>query len=183
MSEQDQVIKITYRKIIDLAFTGDPRIPSKLAQLERKPLPRKLAFWIGRVMDKFDDELRGYNRQQAKLIEDNVVRDDKGNKVKAQEFPDGRVQWKIDPEKRQAHDEAIDTLLDTEIDIHVYRMKIKLSWIRDFKTMPDGKQIPSRRVSPKMIRTLLPIADIDDDLPDSDNEPEELDKPTAQPQP
>lgn len=174
--QANEVIQITYRKIIDLVSTG------RLAELEQKPFPRKVSFWVGRVIDKFDDELKSYNRQLSKLIDKNASRDPKGNKIKRKEFPDGRVQWDIADENKEAHEKEVDELLDTEIDVHVYRMKIKLSWLYDYRTGDGNKRVKTKRLKPADLRPLISIADIEDDLADEDNEedfPETAPQPSA----
>lgn len=148
---QEQVIKISYRKIIDLIQSG------KLASLERKGLPRKISFWLGRVMDKFEDALRVYQKQHTKLLDEYSDRDDKGQKIVQRDFGDGRKQYKIKPEKQEEFDAILEELLDTEIDVHIYRMSIKLSWLQKSTTPSD-------------MRALDAIAVLEDDLPETDNE-------------
>jgi len=142
--EQEQIIKITWRKLVEIFSTG------KLDALEKKPLPRTISIWLGRVVDKFEDEVRTYRKEHKKLIEEFSERDKDGNMVVKIDYGDGKKEYKTQKGREEERDQALDSLLDTEIDIHIYRKKIKLSELPETMSASEA-------------RTLLTIADLVDD--------------------
>lgn len=145
VEEQEQVIKMSYRKMVELINSG------KLAQLEKKPFHTDISVWLGRVMDKMEAELQGTFRKRQLAIVDKFAEVDKeGKKIVLRDFGNGQVEYKTKSGKEADKNMEVDELLDCEVDIHIYRKRIPVS------RLPETMQ-------PAEMRALDAIADIVDD--------------------
>lgn len=146
--EKESNILISYRKMNELLTSG------KLDALSRKQVPRKISFWIARLQDCLEREMRVFTKLHEKMLEDAALVIN--GKKQFTDLGEGRKQYRFDPIKQEGFNEAFKELLDTEVDLPLYRMKIKLSAFP--KTIPASDLYP-----------LVSVADIEDDLDDSDN--------------
>lgn len=144
-SENEQVIKISYRKMIEYINSG------KLAQLEKKGLQTKISIWLGRVMDKIEDELQKVFQKKQNEINDRYAEvDDNGKKKVKVDYGDGRKEYVIKKNMEEEKEREMKELLDYEADIHIYKITIKTS------QLPDTMQ-------PAETRVLDAIANLVDD--------------------
>ena len=104
-------MKITNRKILtDANFLG---------QLTQKQLPIKISYALAKNISKIENELKIYNSEKDKLIDQYAIKDEKGNlKV------DENNQFKVREEYKEVWEKEIEELLDIEINLDVHKIKL-----------------------------------------------------------
>lgn len=113
-------IKITNRKLVENI--------KLIAQVSQKQLPPKVSFTLSRNTDHIDSVLKTYNKENEKLIEKYVEKDEHGKP----ELTDNRLDfvYKEDGDKEKFKADR-DELLDIENEIEI--RKIKLDDLNDIQ--------------------------------------------------
>lgn len=117
-------MKLTNRKIVhDSQFLGD---------LTQKDLPAKVSYAIAKNVSKIESELRIYNSERQKLIDKYCIKDEDGNNI-----IDESNQFTIADENMNDWNDAINELLDIEIDIDIHKFNINDLFSKDYELKPS----------------------------------------------
>lgn len=118
--ENNTKVKITNRKLVENI--------QLIAQVSQKQLPPKVSFTLSRNTDHIDSVLKTYNKENEKLIDKYVKKDEHGKPL----FTDNRMDFQYKGESgkddfKKDHDELLDYVNDIEI------RKIKLGDLNDIQ--------------------------------------------------
>ncbi len=117
-------MKLTNRKILqDAQFLGS---------LTQKDLPAKVSYAIAKNVSKIESELRIYNSERKKLIDKYCIKDEDGNNV-----IDENGQFVIADENMNDWNDAINELLDIEMDIDIHKFNINDLFSKDYELKPS----------------------------------------------
>ncbi|MCK9370955.1 hypothetical protein M0R04_13675 [Candidatus Dojkabacteria bacterium] len=86
----------------------------KLTSLSKIKLPIKVSYWVSRILSKVNSELKSFQEQRNKLIEEYGEQDEKTKQFTVK-----------DPEKLKVFSKEINELLDVEVELDVKKISIK----------------------------------------------------------
>lgn len=102
-------MKISNRKIIEnMAILGD---------ISRKQLPVKASYAIAKNIGKLESELKDYDKQRQKLLDQYAEKDKKGERI----IENGQV--KFTDENKEKFQKDINELLDIKADVDIHKFK------------------------------------------------------------
>lgn len=102
-------MKITNRRLVnDANFIG--------GLTNKQGLPIKISYAIAKNVAKIESELKIYNNERQKLIDKYAVKDDKGENIVYE-----NNQLKIADENMNEWTDAINELLDIEVEIDIHK--------------------------------------------------------------
>lgn len=104
-------MKITIRKILNDT--------NSLAVISQKQLPIKVSYAIAKNIKKLESELKIYNEERQKLIDQYCIKDNEGNNV-----IDENNNLKIADEHLDAWNKEINELMDIEVDIDIHKFNL-----------------------------------------------------------
>ena len=104
-------MKITIRNILNDT--------NSLAVISQKQLPIKVSYAIAKNIKKLESELKIYNEERQKLIDQYCIKDNEGNNV-----IDENNNLKIADEHLDAWNKEINELMDIEVDIDIHKFNL-----------------------------------------------------------
>lgn len=115
------MIKLTNKELLE-------KVPV-LNELGARRLPVKVSYAIAKNMDKVERELKIYNVERKKLIDEYCLRNQDGNL----KITDGN--YDIDPNRINEFNNAIDDLQNIEVEFDVHKFNICL--LEGFEMTPN----------------------------------------------
>ncbi|EHK2440937.1 hypothetical protein KCL46_000960 [Clostridium perfringens] len=115
------MIKLTNKELLE-------KVPV-LNELGTRRLPVKVSYAIAKNMDKVERELKIYNEERRKIINEYCLRNQDGNL----KITDGN--YDIDPNRINEFNNAIDDLQNIEVEFDVHKFNICL--LEGFEMTPN----------------------------------------------
>lgn len=106
------MIKLTNKEILD-------RVPT-LQELSGRKLPIRVSYAIAKNMTKIERELKHYNKERQKLIDEYCLKEEDGTL----KIINGS--YNIDPKRKEKFNKEINELQEIEIEIDVHKFNISL---------------------------------------------------------
>ncbi len=91
-----------------------------LGELTAKKLPVKVSYAIGKNISKVERELKHYNKERQKLIEEYCLKEDDGTL----KITEGN--YDIDPKRLEDFNKEINELQEIEVEIDIHKFNIEL---------------------------------------------------------
>lgn len=118
-------MKLTLRRLVsDAAQMG--------AIANKQGLPKKISYAIAKNISKIENELKIYNSERQKLIDEYALKDEHGN---AQS--DEHNNLKIIDEHIKDWNKEINELLDLEVDVDIHKFSIEDLYSSDCDMTPS----------------------------------------------
>ncbi|AMN31766.1 DUF1617 family protein [Clostridium perfringens] len=106
------MIKMTNKEILEKV--------NVLGELTARKLPVKVSYAIGKNISKVERELKLYNKERQKLIEEYCLKEDDGTL----KITEGN--YDIDPKRLDDFNKEINELQEIEVEIDIHKFNIEL---------------------------------------------------------
>ena len=106
------MIKMTNKEILEKV--------NVLGELTARKLPVKVSYAIGKNISKVERELKHYNKERQKLIEEYCLKEDDGTL----KITEGN--YDIDPKRLEDFNKEINELQEIEVEIDIHKFNIEL---------------------------------------------------------
>ncbi|EHK2400408.1 DUF1617 family protein [Clostridium perfringens] len=106
------MIKMTNKEILEKV--------NVLGELTARKLPVKVSYAIGKNISKVERELKLYNKERQKLIEEYCLKEDDGTL----KITEGN--YDIDPKRLEDFNKEINELQEIEVEIDIHKFNIEL---------------------------------------------------------
>lgn len=115
------MVKLTNKEILE-------RVPV-LAELRARKLPVKVSYAIAKNIDKIERELKIYNQEREKIVNEYCLKDEHGElKITGNQFD-------IDPNRIKEFNKEIDDLQSILVELDIHKFNINL--LEGFEMTPD----------------------------------------------
>ncbi|ABG83882.1 DUF1617 family protein [Clostridium perfringens] len=106
------MVKMTNKEILEKV--------NVLGEISLRKLPVKVSYAIGKNISKVERELKHYNKERQKLIEEYCLKEDDGTL----KITDGN--YDIDPERLEYFNKEINELQEIEVEMNIHKFNIEL---------------------------------------------------------
>ncbi|EDT14117.1 DUF1617 family protein [Clostridium perfringens] len=106
------MVKMTNKEILEKV--------NVLGEISSRKLPVKVSYAIGKNITKVERELKHYNKERQKLIEEYCLKEDDGTL----KITDGN--YDIDPARLKDFNKEIDELQEIEVEMDIHKFNIEL---------------------------------------------------------
>ncbi|HAT4162109.1 TPA: DUF1617 family protein [Clostridium perfringens] len=106
------MVKMTNKEILEKV--------NVLGELTARKLPVKVSYAIGKNISKVERELKLYNKERQKLIEEYCLKEDDGTL----KITEGN--YDIDPKRLEDFNKEINELQEIEVEIDIHKFNIEL---------------------------------------------------------
>ncbi|MDC4243481.1 hypothetical protein [Clostridium perfringens] len=106
------MVKMTNKEILEKV--------NVLGEVSSRKLPVKASYAIGKNITKVERELKHYNKERQKLIEEYCLKEDDGTL----KITDGN--YDIDPARLKDFNKEIDELQEIEVEMDIHKFNIEL---------------------------------------------------------
>ncbi|EGT0689893.1 DUF1617 family protein [Clostridium perfringens] len=106
------MVKMTNKEILEKV--------NVLGEISLRKLPVKVSYAIGKNISKVERELKHYNKERQKLIEEYCLKEDDGTL----KITEGN--YDIDPERLEYFNKEINELQEIEVEMDIYKFNIEL---------------------------------------------------------
>ena len=106
------MVKLTNKEILEKVGI--------LGEISNRKLPVKVSYAIGKNISKVERELKHYNKERQKLIEEYCLKEEEGTL----KITDGN--YDIDPERLEDFNKEIDELQEIEVEMDIHKFNIEL---------------------------------------------------------
>ncbi|WP_415330903.1 hypothetical protein [Clostridium perfringens] len=106
------MVKMTNKEILEKV--------NVLGELTARKLPVKVSYAIGKNISKVERELKHYNKERQKLIEEYCLKEDDGTL----KITEGN--YDIDPKRLEDFNKEINELQEIEVEIDIHKFNIEL---------------------------------------------------------
>ncbi|EPB8178446.1 hypothetical protein ACRTAO_001107 [Clostridium perfringens] len=106
------MVKMTNKEILEKV--------NVLGEISLRKLPVKVSYAIGKNISKVERELKHYNKERQKLIEEYCLKEDDGTL----KITDGN--YDIDPERLEYFNKEINELQEIEVEMDIHKFNIEL---------------------------------------------------------
>ena len=106
------MVKMTNKEILEKV--------NVLGEISLRKLPVKVSYGIGKNISKVERELKHYNKERQKLIEEYCLKEDDGTL----KITDGN--YDIDPERLEYFNKEINELQEIEVEMNIHKFNIEL---------------------------------------------------------
>jgi len=84
-----------------------------IMKVASKDLPIKLAYWVGRDVDRVERELRDINKSRVELVKKFGKEDEK------------KKTWTVTPENAEVFEKEFEAFLETEVEVDIKQFEIE----------------------------------------------------------
>ncbi|HAT4339395.1 TPA: DUF1617 family protein [Clostridium perfringens] len=106
------MVKMTNKEILEKV--------NVLGEITARKLPVKVSYAIGKNISKVERELKLYNKERQKLIEEYCLKEDDGTL----KITEGN--YDIDPKRLEDFNKEINELQEIEVEIDIHKFNIEL---------------------------------------------------------
>ena len=106
------MVKLTNKEILEKV--------NVLGEISSRKLPVKVSYAIAKNIDKVERELKHYNKERKKLIEEYCLKEDNGTL----KITDGN--YDIAPERLEDFNKEINELQEIEVEMDIHKFNIEL---------------------------------------------------------
>ncbi|EHK2402035.1 DUF1617 family protein [Clostridium perfringens] len=106
------MVKMTNKEILEKV--------NVLGEISLRKLPVKVSYAIGKNISKVERELKHYNKERQKLIEEYCLKEDDGTL----KITEGN--YDIDPERLEYFNKEINELQEIEVEMDIHKFNIEL---------------------------------------------------------
>ena len=137
-NEQPETIKLTNGEMEAMIFN------QAFAKAIKQPFPVKTAYWLGRALDRLQQEYKPYQKLVQEIVEKYAERDEQKKNRPVKRKPDGQPAWGANEKKAQAE---IEELKAIEVDLGIHRIALDLEACQKMNLTP----------SPESFALLMPL--------------------------